>query len=86
MYFLLKKYNLELNVDLIEKSSKYFRNSLVLVSIGEYSEFNHLEVILNDAIFGDSKEIDKTKTKDNTYSKIKDFDLSKYQYNYHTKK
>lgn len=86
LYFLLKKYNLELNVDLIEKSSKYFRNSLVLASIGEYSEYNHLEVILNDAIFGDSKEIDKTKTKDNKYSKIKDFDLSKYRYNYHTKK
>ncbi len=86
LYFLLKKYNLELNVDLIEKSSKYFRNSLVLASIGEYSEYNHLEVILNDAIFGNSKEIDKTKVRDNKYSKIKDFDLSKYQYNYHTKK
>src|SRR5690554_5694520 len=86
LYFLLKKYNLELNVDLIEKSSKYFRNSLVLASIGEYSEYNHLEVILNDAIFGDSKEIDKTKIDDNKYSKIKDFDLSKYKYNYHTKK
>lgn len=41
---------------------------------------------LHDAIFGDSKEIDKTKARDNKYSKIKDFDLSKYQYNYHTKK
>lgn len=86
LYFLLKKYNLGLNVDLIGKSSKYFINSLVLASIGEYSEFNHLEVILNDAIFGDSKNVDKTKTRDTKYSKIKNFDLSKYKYNFHTKK
>ena len=34
----------------IDKHAKYFRNALVLGSIGEYSEYQHLEEILKDSI------------------------------------
>ncbi len=87
LYFLLKQHNLILDIKLLEKHSKYFRNALVLASIGEYSEYEHLEKILKDVIFSSengTKERDKsTSTK---YSKIKDLKLSNYKYNYHTKK
>lgn len=86
LYFLLQKYSLKLDVELIEKSSKYFRSSLVLASIGEYSEYNHLEIILNDAICGGTKKDKEDREHLKRYDKIKDFDLSKYEYNYHTKK
>lgn len=86
LYFLLKMYKLELNTELIEKSSKYFRNALVLASIGEYSEYDHLEIILQEAIYGKQIEMNKNDMNENKYEKIKDLDLSKYKYNYHTKK
>lgn len=84
LYFLLNQQKLTLNISLLEKYSKYFRNSLVLASIGEYSESEHLEMILKDAIFSNEKE--KVKSKPSRYEKIRDLELSKYKYNYHTKK
>lgn len=78
LLFLLKKYNLKCNVDFIGEHSKFFRNALVLASIGEYSEYEHLEMILSDAI--SIRIIDDTNTK---YKTINDYNLEKYEYNYH---
>ena len=78
LFFLLKKYNLKCNVDFIGEHSKFFRNALVLASIGEYSEYEHLEMILSDAI--SIRIIDDTNTK---YKTINDYNLEKYEYNYH---
>lgn len=78
LYFLLKKCNLKLNVNFIDEHSKFFRNALVLASIGEYSEFEYLESILLDAVTLKIKIIKKDKYKD-----IKGYKLDKYVYNYH---
>ncbi len=86
LYLYLKKFNLDINFDLLEKHSKYFRNALVLASIGEYSEYQHLELILNDAIFGITKNLPLNEDKSKKYKTIKNLDLSTYKYNYHTKK
>ena len=74
----MKKFNFKLNMDFIGEHSKYFRNALVLASIGEYSEYNYLELILSDAI-SVRKMIDGEKK----YQTIKDYNLEKYEYNYH---
>ena len=78
LYFLMKKYDLKLNIDFIGEHSKFFRNALVLASIGEYSEYEHLEMILSDAV-SLKKIIDNEKR----YQTIRDYSLEKYEYNYH---
>lgn len=78
LYFFMKKYNLKLNVDFIGEHSKFFRNALVLASIGEYSEYEHLEMILSDAI-----SLKKVTNGESKYKTIKDYNLEKYEYNYH---
>ena len=78
LYFFMKKYNLKLNVDFIGEHSKFFRNALVLASIGEYSEYKHLEMILSDAI-----SLKKVTNGESKYQTIKDYNLEKYEYNYH---
>ncbi|MGI6735586.1 MAG: Fic/DOC family protein [Bacilli bacterium] len=85
LYLILQNYNLKINFELLEKHAKYFRNALVLASIGEYSEPEYLQKILKEAIFGTGD----TKTKEhinNDYNKIRDYEVSNYKYNYHTKK
>ncbi len=78
LYFFIKKYNLKLNVDFIGEHSKFFRNALVLASIGKYSEYEHLEMILSDAI-----SLKKVTNGESKYQTIKDYNLEKYEYNYH---
>jgi len=78
LYLFMKGHNLKLNVDFIGKHSKYFRNALVLASIGEYSEYEHLELILSDAI-SMKKIVDGEKK----YKTIKEYNLEKYETNYH---
>ena len=78
LYFLIKKYNLKLNVDFIGEHSKFFRNALVLASIGQYSEYEHLELILSDAV-----SLKKVIKGDKKYQTIKEYNLEKYEYNYH---
>ena len=78
LYLLMKKYNLKLNIDFIGEHSKFFRNALVLASIGEYSEYEHLEMILSDAI-----SLKKIVAGDKKYQTIKEYNLEKYEYNYH---
>ena len=80
LYFFLKKIGFKLNRDFIGQHAKYFRNALVLASIDEYSEYEHLEGILADSI---SFKI-KTDKGEKKYQTIKGYDLAKYQYNYHT--
>lgn len=53
-----------------------------MASIGEYSEYNYLEEILKDSIsfkiFDGDLNI--------KYQTIKDYNLDKYEYNYHLSK
>ena len=78
LYFFMKKYNLKLKIDFIGEHSKFFRNALVLASIGEYSEYEHLEMILSDAI-----SLKKVTNGELKYQTIKDYNLEKFEYNYH---
>ena len=78
LYFFMKKQNLKLNIDFIGDHSKYFRNALVLASIEKYSEYEHLELILNDAT-----SIKRIVDGEKKYQTIKDYSLEKYEYNYH---
>lgn len=71
-----------MNREFIDKHAKNFRNALALASIGEYSEYNYLEEILKDSIsfkiFDGDLNI--------KYQTIKDYNLDKYEYNYHLSK
>ena len=42
MFLFIRNMNLKLNQDFIKENAKYFRNALVLASIGEYSEYEHI--------------------------------------------
>ena len=66
----MKKHNLKLNVDFIGEHSKYFRNALVLASIGEYNEYEHLETILTDAV-----SIKKILNGETKYQTIKEYNV-----------
>lgn len=78
LYFFMKNHGLKVNVDFIGKHSKYFRNALVLASIGQYSEYEHLEAILMDSTYVKTNIGDETK-----YQTIRGYALDKYEYNYH---
>ena len=82
LYYFLKKRGFKVNREFIGKYAKYFRNSLVLASIGEYSEYNYLEEILKDSI--SFKVIDENY--ESKYQTIKGYNLEKYNYNYHSSK
>ena len=79
MFLFIRKMNLKLNQDFIKEHAKYLRNALVLASIGEYSEYEHITNFLKDAI--SFKIVDSGK-----YKTIKNYELDKYQYNYHNYK
>ena len=78
LYLLMKQIKLKVNIDFIGKHSKYFRNALVLASIDQYSEYEHLEAILMDSI-----SLKKTINGEEKYQTIRGYDLDKYEYNYH---
>lgn len=77
-FLFLKQYGYTYDAYLIKENAKYFRNALVMASIGEYSEYEHLQEILMDAI--SNKKVINQKQK---YSKIKDYNVNDYKYDYH---
>lgn len=82
LYYFLKNIGFNVNREFIKKHVKYFRNALVLSSIGEYSEFNYLEEILKDSI--SFKVLDENL--EAKYQTINGYNLKKYVHNYHFKK
>ncbi|OEH86836.1 hypothetical protein BHU72_00795 [Desulfuribacillus stibiiarsenatis] len=50
MTFFIEHYGFHFDKDLLAVSAGYVRNAFVMASFGEYSEFEHLENILLDAI------------------------------------
>ena len=82
LYFFLKNLGFKVNREFIHRHAKYFRNALVLASIGEYSEYNYLEEILKDSII--FKIVDEDLNI--KYQTIKGYNLDKYEYNYHSSK
>lgn len=82
LYYFLKTIGFKVNREFIDKHAKYFRNALVLASIGEYSEYNYLEEILKDSISFKTFDGDLN----SKYQTIKGYNLDKYEYNYHSSK
>ena len=82
LYYFLKNLGFKVNREFISVHAKYFRNALVLASIGEYSEYHYLEEILKDSI---SFKVIGLKS-ENKYQTIKGYNLDKYIYNYHSTK
>ena len=78
LYLLTKRIGVKLNTSIIEQNAKFFRNALVMASIDEYSEYQHLEGLLMDAITIKTKSYDVEK-----YKTINDYNLDEYEYNYH---
>lgn len=81
LFFFMKGKGIPVDSNFLSENAKFFRNALVLASIGQYSEYNHLESILSDSIKCRS---DANKTSSEKYQTIKGYDLSKYKYNYHS--
>lgn len=82
LYYFLKNLGFKVNREFINKHAKYFRNALVLASIGEYSEYSYLEEILKDSISFKVADGDLNIK----YQTIKGYNLDKYEYNYHSSK
>ena len=76
LYLFMKQLSLKVNVDFIGKHAKFFRNALVLASIDQYSEYNHLTNILLDSI---SLKIQN----DGKYKTIREYEVEKYEYREH---
>lgn len=76
LYLLMKQINLKVNVLFISNHAKFLKNALVMASIDEYSEFEHLKNILLDSV--SMKE-----TNENKYKTIREYEVEKYQYRNH---
>jgi len=74
----MKQNGYKFDADIIAKNAKYFRNALVMASLNEYAEYHYLQNILLDAVEGKLLEPSSSK-----YNKIKNYDVNKYEYNYH---
>ncbi len=79
LYLYMKQIGLKVNTKFIGEHAKFFRNALVLASIDEYSEYEHLENILLDSI--SMKVINESK-----YKTIREYEVEKYEYRSHTYK
>lgn len=76
-FLFLKQFNYKYNAMIIEKNAKYFRNALVMASLGEYSEYNYLQTIITDIIEGSESN------KKQKYDKINNYKVEDYEYEYH---
>ena len=76
LYLLMKQIKLKVNVDFIGKHAKFFRNALVLASIDQYSEYEHLTNILMDSI-------SLKQSHSGEYKTIREYEVEKYEYREH---
>lgn len=86
LYFFLKNHNYTLDEKLLKTYAAYFRNALVMASLGEYSEYQYLENILSDAIIYKTDLKPMKKGTAHKYDKIKDVEMKNYKYKYHQHK
>lgn len=76
LYLFMKQLSLKINADFIGKHAKFFRNALVLASIDQYSEYEHLTNILMDSISFKVQNERKYKT-------IREYEVDKYEHRDH---
>lgn len=86
MTFFIEHYGYYFDQILMAESAGYVRDSFVLASLGEYSEYEHLEKILLDAIctgpidYANVSDTDTTKKERYEKYKSKDYTPTKHEY------
>lgn len=75
---ILRNRNIDFDHLLLKKHAAYFRNALVMANIGDYSEMNHIEKIMNEAI--KTNDVKNVKNEKIDYDVIGDTDLKSYVY------
>lgn len=86
MTFFIEHYGYYFDQILMAESAGYVRDSFVLASLGEYSEYEHLEKILLDAIstepidYYDVTVVDENKKERYKKYKSKDYTPTKHEY------
>ncbi|MEL7610170.1 MAG: Fic family protein [Bacillota bacterium] len=77
-----KQQQINMDGSLLSKYNAYVRDSLVMASIGEYSEYDHLEKIILDAMGGveNTQENMDVSDKQEKYTHINEYDVSEYYY------
>lgn len=78
LHFFLKHIGLNLDSQVVMDNVKFFRNALVMASIDEYSEYNHLENLLMH-----STHIEVPSNLSGSYDTINGYNLKDYEYDYH---
>lgn len=84
--FFAEHYGYYFDQELMSASAGYVRNAFVLASIGEYSEYEHLEKILCDAIlnepveYTDGSDVASNKTEKYVKYDIGDYEPTKHEY------
>ena len=79
-HMLLKGLGMRLDSGFISQHSKYFRNALVMASLGEYRENRYLEKLIEGALIREVPEGDEG------FDTINGYSMSDYKYNYHYRK
>ena len=77
--FFVEYYGYCFDQELISANAGYVRNSFVLASLGEYSEYEDLETILCDAICTETVEYSVEVTQDNKTEKYSKYDNGNYE-------
>lgn len=86
MTFFVEYYGYYFDQELMAESAGYVRNAFVFASLDKYSEFEHLEAILNDAISTEPIEYDEAEASSDAgtvskYEKYKaDYKPAKHEY------
>ncbi len=86
MTFFIEHYGYYFDQELLARSAGYVRDSLVMASIGNYAEYEHLEMILSDAIsetpieYTDTEETETNKSKKYRKYKSDDYVPEKHEY------
>lgn len=75
----IEYYGYFIDKELLANSAGYVRNSLVLASFGEYSEYEHLEKILLDAVSEEPIAYDEYEIADDKRNKYKKYQSDKYE-------
>lgn len=76
LYLFMKQIGFKVNIDFIGEHAKYFRTALVMASIDQYSEYEHLTKILKDAVSTKS-------VSGEGYQTIREYEVEKYKYRNH---
>lgn len=86
MTFFVEHYGYYFDQELIAQSSGYFRDALVMASLAKFSEYEHLEKILNDAIctepidYSDDTELENAKSSKYEKYYTKDYKAKPHEY------